>query len=299
MVSHPSTLGVILAGGLSRRMGGVEKTLLRLQGRTLLEHVAHRLAPQCESLILNANGNASRFDETSLPVVPDSVPDYPGPLAGILAAMEWAASNKPFVEWIVSTPSDTPFIPLDLVDRLHAARNNSRSAVACAASGSQPHYTTALWPISLRDHLRQALVSEDIRRVEDWVKRHDLAMASWPNEPSDPFFNINTPDDLRAATMLSNALLGSKRLAQDAPGEQEFAMVELDLSGLKCPLPVLRTRKALLSMKPGDQLHVICTDPLAGIDIPNLVRELGDTLLEQQRNETGISFLILREEHPA
>lgn len=215
MAPFHATLGVILAGGLSRRMGGTDKTLLRLQGRTLIEHVADRLAPQCESMVINANGDASRFAETGLPVVPDSVPDHPGPLAGILAGMEWAAKNKPIVKWVVSVPGDTPFIPMDLVERLHTARDNSRSAVACAESGSRPHYTTALWPISLRDYLLQALVSEGTRRVEDWAKAHGLVTVSWPTDPIDPFFNINTPDDLRTAALLSIDPRGSKRLVQD------------------------------------------------------------------------------------
>ncbi|HZH11329.1 MAG TPA: molybdenum cofactor guanylyltransferase MobA [Microvirga sp.] len=208
MGPFPATLGVILAGGLSRRMGGNDKTLLRLQGQTLLAHVTNRLGPQCESIVLSANGDPSRFAETGLPVVPDTVPDHPGPLAGLLAAMDWCVSKKPFVEWIVSVPCDTPFIPTDLVERLHAARNDSHGAMACAASGSRQHYVTGLWSVSLRERLRRALVLDGMRRVEDWVKSHDFAIAVWPLEPIDPFFNINTPADLGlAASMLNCAPL--------------------------------------------------------------------------------------------
>jgi molybdenum cofactor guanylyltransferase len=212
MTPLSATLGVILAGGLARRMGGIDKTLLKLQGKTLLAHVARRLEPQCESLILNANGDASRFAEIKLPVVQDTLPHHPGPLAGLLATMEWAAQNKPSVRWIVSVPGDTPFIPLDLVERLHAVRNASQGSIICAISGSRQHHATGLWPISLHNALRDALAREGIHRVEDWAKLYGLATASWPNEPFDPFFNINTYDDLNAAAnMLDHMQLSSRK----------------------------------------------------------------------------------------
>lgn len=199
----PPTLGVILAGGLSRRMGGNDKALLRLAGRTLLEHSVERLAPQCESVILNANGDLSRFGNMHIPLIPDSVANYPGPLAGILAGLEWSAAHRPDIAWIVSAPADTPFIPKDLVLRLHQACRQTRKPIACAASGSQTHFAAGLWPVSLRHDLRQALVENDLRSIRDWIGRHDHAEASWPIEPFDPFFNINTPEDLRHADILA------------------------------------------------------------------------------------------------
>lgn len=221
MTPVPDTLGVILAGGLARRMGGGDKPLLMLAGQPLLTHLAHRLRPQCESIILNANGDVSRFAGMGLPVVPDPVPDHPGPLAGLLAAMDWAIENKPSIDWIISVPGDTPFIPMDLVARLHAARNSSGNAIVCAASGAWRHYTTGLWPVSLRDDLHRAVTLEGVRRVEDWAKRHGLTAVSWPEEPIDPFFNINTPGDLDAANvMLSREQPGSRRLGE-RPREQE------------------------------------------------------------------------------
>lgn len=222
MTPFPDTLGVILAGGRSRRMGGADKTLLQLQGWTLLAHVVNRLRPQCESIILNANGDPSRFAEMNLPFVPDTVPDHPGPLAGLLAGMDWSISNKPSVKWIVSVPGDTPFIPANLVERLHAVRETARTAAAYATSGSQRHYATGLWPVSLRDHLRHALALEGMRRVEDWVNAHEPAVAVWPLEPIDPFFNINTPGDLRTAiAMVSHTPLRSSGLRQDGFRTQE------------------------------------------------------------------------------
>ena len=200
-MTPPPTLGVILAGGLSRRMGGQEKSLLTLGGQTLLDHVRERLAPQCESLILNANGSSSHFATMGLPVVPDVIPGHQGPLAGILTALEWTAVHRPRIEWVVSVPGDTPFIPEDLVRRLHEACREGRRPLACASSGEQTHFAIGRWPVSLRDDLRRAIVEKGMRSVREWVSVHGCAEASWPIETVDPFFNINTPEDLARANM--------------------------------------------------------------------------------------------------
>jgi len=199
----PPTLGVILAGGLSRRMGGGDKALLVLAGQPLVEHAIERLAPQCESVILNANGDLSRFRKMPFAIVPDSVPDHPGPLAGILTALEWSATHRPDITRIVSAPADTPFIPHDLVLRLHEACNETCKPIACAASDSQAHFAVGLWPVSLRHDLRHALVSENVRSIREWLTRHRHVEAFWPVEPIDPFFNINTPEDLKHAEALA------------------------------------------------------------------------------------------------
>jgi molybdopterin-guanine dinucleotide biosynthesis protein A len=196
---YPATLGIILGGGLARRMGGADKALLELGGRPLLSHVRERLSPQCEGLILNANGDSARLGAFGLTIVPDSVSGYLGPLAGILAGLEWAALHRPSLEWVVNVPADTPLIPPDLVRRLHEARQIEAQPLACASSGSRDHFVIGLWPVRLRQDLRQALVEKDMRRVEDWARLHGMARASWPAEPLDPFFNINTPEDLAKA----------------------------------------------------------------------------------------------------
>jgi len=184
-------------------MGGGDKPLIALGGRTLLDHVRERLAPQCEEVILNANGDARRFAETGLDVVPDSLPNHPGPLAGILSALDWAAAHRPSIPWIVTVPGDTPFIPGDLVSRLHEAREAEGRPLACASSGAHVHYTVGLWPISLRQDLHYALTVRGMRSVRDWTRLHGAAEASWPSEPLDPFFNVNTPDELaRAGTLV-------------------------------------------------------------------------------------------------
>jgi molybdopterin-guanine dinucleotide biosynthesis protein A len=286
----PPTLGVILAGGLARRMGGGDKPLLRLGGRTLLDHVAERLGPQCSGLILNINGPPARFGEVRLPVVPDPLPGHPGPLAGILAALDWAAAHRPGIAWVVSAPGDTPFLPPDLVPRLHEARESAGLPLAAAASGGQLHPAVGLWPVDLRHDLREAVAAGGLRSVRDWANRHGMAQASWGSEPPDPFFNINTPEDLARAGAWVATFQGSFK---EMPANVEApARIDLDLSGLKCPLPVLRTRKALRALKSGDRLQVTCTDPLAAIDLPNLLRETGDTLEDRRQDEARLQFLI-------
>ncbi|MDQ4136060.1 MAG: molybdenum cofactor guanylyltransferase MobA [Pseudomonadota bacterium] len=198
----PPTIGVLLAGGLARRMGGGDKPMRMIAGRPILERVIARLAPQCDGLILNANGDPARFAFTGLPVVEDSVPGFAGPLAGILAGLDWAAVHRPDVAWVVSVAADTPFLPHDLVSRLHAAREAAGTALACAESDGQAHPVNALWAVSLREDLRHALVVEDLRKIDRWTARHGIARAAWPTEPYDPFFNANAPEDIAAAEAL-------------------------------------------------------------------------------------------------
>ncbi|HEY7244687.1 MAG TPA: molybdenum cofactor guanylyltransferase MobA [Xanthobacteraceae bacterium] len=192
-------LGLVLAGGLARRMGGGDKARLRIGGRTILERVLARLQQQCTAVIINANGDPSRFADTGLAVVPDSVPGFAGPLAGILAGLDWAAGEAPDVADIVTVPGDCPFLPEDLVARLFAARSRQGTQLACARSGERRHPVVGLWAVVLRGDLRQALVVEDLRKIEAWTERHGVAVADWPAVPVDPFFNINTPEDAAEA----------------------------------------------------------------------------------------------------
>ena len=195
----PPTLGLVLAGGLARRMGGGDKALLRIGGVSILDRVLERLGPQCSAIILNANGDPRRFASTRLPVVADDVPGFAGPLAGILAGLDWAAAHAPEIAWIGSVPGDCPFLPRDLIARLHAARAEAGAPLACAKSGEWRHPVVGLWPVALRDDLRHALVEEDLRKIEVWTYRHGVALAEWPDAPVDPFFNVNTPEDAARA----------------------------------------------------------------------------------------------------
>jgi molybdopterin-guanine dinucleotide biosynthesis protein A len=194
---------VVLAGGLGRRMGGGDKPMREIGGRAILDHVIERLEPQCDGLLLNANGDPERFARFGLPVVADTVAGYPGPLAGILAALEWTAQNRPGVEWVVSAAGDCPFLPRDLVARLRQARQAEGADLAVAASGGQAHPVIGLWKVAWRDDLRRALVEEDLRKIDRWTARYRLATVSWPTEPVDPFFNANTVDDLHEAERLA------------------------------------------------------------------------------------------------
>jgi molybdenum cofactor guanylyltransferase len=202
-MSDAPTCGVVLAGGLARRMGGIDKARIGIGGLTILERVLMRLRPQCAGLVLNANEAPERFADIGLPVVRDSVPDYPGPLAGILAGLDWAATQAPEIGWIVSVPSDCPFLPYDLVSKLHAARAAAGTQLACAASGGRQHPVVALWPVALREDLRHAIAQGGVRKVGQWSGRYTLAVAEWPAAPVDPFFNVNTPDDATEAERLA------------------------------------------------------------------------------------------------
>jgi molybdenum cofactor guanylyltransferase len=198
-----SPLGLVLAGGLARRMGGGDKARIRVGGRTILERVLARLGPQCSAIIINANGDPARFADTGLPVVADDVPDFAGPLAGILAGLDWAAAHAPDISDVVSVPGDCPFLPADLVARLSAARRASGTPLACARSGDWRHPVAGLWPVTLRTDLRKALVEEGLHKIETWTARHGVAIAEWPDTPIDPFFNVNTPTDAAEAERIA------------------------------------------------------------------------------------------------
>jgi molybdenum cofactor guanylyltransferase len=200
---YPKTPGVLLAGGLARRMGGGDKPMRQIGGRTILARVIARLMPQCDGLILNANGDPARFAAFGLPVIADTVENFPGPLAGILAALDWAAINRPDVAWILSAAGDCPFLPRDLVARLHRARAAEDAELAVAASDGQSHPVIGLWSTGLREQLRHALVVEGVRGVGRWTERYRLATVEWPVETLDPFFNANTVDDIAVAEQLA------------------------------------------------------------------------------------------------
>ncbi|MBO9400274.1 molybdenum cofactor guanylyltransferase MobA [Shimia sp. R9_3] len=198
-------LGVILAGGQATRMGGGDKGRLMLSQRSILEHVIERLEPQVAGLALNANGDAARFDDLDLPVLPDSLEGYPGPLAGVLAGLDWAAEQGS--DAIVTAAADTPFFPCDLVPRLLLAAEGKPHVLALSASREpdgkiwrQP--TFGLWPVALRDDLRAAL-QEGLRKVVLWTDKHDAGQAIFAQTGIDPFFNVNTPDDLQEARRLA------------------------------------------------------------------------------------------------
>lgn len=202
--------GIILAGGQSRRMGGGDKSLLPLGGGCVLDQVLSRFGPQIESLALSANGDPARFSRFGLPVLADTVEGFAGPLAGILTGLEWAVAGMS-CKMIVTAAGDTPFLPLDMVDRLAEAAGRHPGSIAIACSAGRRHPTFALWPTDCRDALRHFLVEEDNRRVSAFIERHGFVDVDFPvgqsaGRPVDPFFNINVPDDLAQAARLLQSM---------------------------------------------------------------------------------------------
>ncbi len=193
--------GVLLAGGLSQRMGGGDKCLRLLGGRTILSHIVERAQPQVDALVLNANGDLSRFASYGLPIVSDPIEGFAGPLAGVLAGLDWAAANMPDADLIASFATDAPFFPRDLVRQLGSALEQGGFEMACAMSNGQAHPVFGLWPVTLREDLRAALEG-GLRRVDRWTGKFKLVEVEFPTEPVDPFFNANRPEDLIEAERL-------------------------------------------------------------------------------------------------
>ncbi|MGL5116542.1 MAG: molybdenum cofactor guanylyltransferase MobA [Beijerinckiaceae bacterium] len=191
-------LGVILAGGRATRMGGGDKPMRVVGGKPILERVLRRIGPQVERLVINANGDPERFADYELPVLADEIEDFPGPLAGILAGLDYAAEMTK-AGHVLSVAADCPFLPADLAPRLLAVMQLRQARIAVARSGGWAHPTIALWDVSLRHDLRRALTDEDVRKIDLFTARYPVAEAEWPNLPLDPFFNANAPEDLAVA----------------------------------------------------------------------------------------------------
>ncbi|MEJ2122169.1 MAG: molybdenum cofactor guanylyltransferase MobA [Alphaproteobacteria bacterium] len=200
--------GVLLAGGQARRMGGGDKCLRELGGMTLLERTIERVKPQVKALALNANGDPARFAAYGLPVIPDVIEGFAGPLAGVLTGLEWVRANAPNCPWMLSAPTDAPFLPEDLVATMKDAVNELFADMACAMSNGRSHPVVGLWPVRLAGALRKALIEEDIRKIDVWTARYRLAEVEFPADPVDPFFNANRPEDLAEAERLLEEAAG-------------------------------------------------------------------------------------------
>jgi len=183
-------------------MGGGDKCLQQLAGKSLLSYAIDVASSQVGQLILNATGDRSRFDEFNLPVVPDVIEGSQGPLAGVLTGMEWAVRHNPDCEWIVTFPTDAPFFPDDLVERLVGEVQDQGADMACARSNKRTHPVFALWPVKLAGELRKAMLEEDMRKIDRWTAKYNIIHVDWPIDPHDPFFNINRPEDLELAESL-------------------------------------------------------------------------------------------------
>jgi len=198
-------MAVVLAGGLARRMGGGDKCLRLLAGRPILAHVLERLEVQTERILLNANGDVKRFASWGLPIATDVVPGFGGPLVGVLTALQWAATHAAEITDVVSVPADGPFLPRDLIHRLVEARTAADAVLARAASNGRPNPVVGLWPVALAAELRRAIVEDGIAKVDAWTAQYGLATADFGEARLDPFFNVNTQEDLAEAERLLGA----------------------------------------------------------------------------------------------
>jgi molybdopterin-guanine dinucleotide biosynthesis protein A len=194
----PPYSAVILAGGVAQRLGGGDKPLRQLGDRTILSWIIERIDPQVQHLALSANGDANRFSDLNLPVLPDRLASL-GPMAGVLSAMEWTKRNNPEASHVLTLSGDTPFIPRDLVQNLAKIVDSEQKMIASASSAGRPHPTISFWPIAAFDQITDAILNDKGRRVLDWLTIFHSRTVEWDHQPFDPFFNINTPDDLREA----------------------------------------------------------------------------------------------------
>lgn len=202
MSDAKTIIGVILAGGQARRMGAVDKALVELGGKTLLERAIERAAPQVDELLINANGDPARFAPFGRRIVPDRIQGYLGPLAGILSGFEWMKANRPDARWLASFPCDTPFFPHDLVARLVEKAEAERVPAAVPMSGGRRHSVFAVWSADIAETADSVLTARGLRKMDDFLDSLPHARVEFPAEPFDPFFNINTQEDLRRAEAL-------------------------------------------------------------------------------------------------
>lgn len=195
-------VGVILSGGLSRRMDNRDKSLIPLANKPLFEHVLDRFLPQCDTIIISSNSDNEQLASYGLPIIKDSLEGFLGPLAGLLASMEWVKRHQPETQWIASVPVDTPFLPTDLVSTLYQSVHDNESTLACAASNNRTHPVIGLWPVELLTDLRIALTEQDIRKIDLWTSRYKVSHPDFNYKTIDPFFNINCDEDLVQAEAL-------------------------------------------------------------------------------------------------
>lgn len=204
-----SVLGVVLAGGLATRMGGVDKGLLSLGHYQILDEVLRRLSPQVDCVVINANGDPNRFKQYNYPIIADTVEGHLGPLAGVLSAMKYATAKQK--KFVATVAVDTPFFPLDFVDRCLAKALEDRTSIVLAASYNpdrelwirQP--TFGLWDVSL-SHALEASLEDGVRKIIAWTDAMGCSSVNFPNDRKnyDPFFNVNTPRDLALAKKVSS-----------------------------------------------------------------------------------------------
>jgi len=200
-IKSEDIVAVILAGGLARRMGGGDKSMLELGGKSILSYVIELAQNQAGTVLLNANGDAERFAEFGLPVQADIVPDFAGPLAGVVSAMAWVKQNRPDATHLITMAADTPFFPADYVSRMVVVMEVKGQPLACASYKGRTQPVFGLWPVDLFDDLYKALVEDDIRKVDRFTAPYGVADVSFDELGDNPFFNVNKPADLTAGEL--------------------------------------------------------------------------------------------------
>jgi len=200
-IKSEDVVAVILAGGLARRMGGGDKSMLELGGKPILSYVIELAQNQVDTVLLNANGNAERFAEFGLPVQADIVPDFAGPLAGVVSAMAWVKQNSPNATHIITMAADTPFFPNDYVARMLELMELKQQRLACASYQGRTQPVFGLWPVDLFDDLYKALVEDDVRKVDRFTEPYGVADVAFDELADNPFFNVNKPEDLNAGEL--------------------------------------------------------------------------------------------------
>jgi len=200
-IKPEQVVGVILAGGLARRMGGGDKSMLKLGGRRILDYVIESAQNQLHTVIINANGDPQRFAEFNLPIQADIVPDFAGPLAGVVSAMAWVKQNKPAATHVITLAADTPFFPDDYVARMLELMALKQQRLACASYQGRTQPVFGLWPVDLFDDLYKALVEDDMRKVDRFTAPYGVADVAFDELADNPFFNVNKPEDLSAGEL--------------------------------------------------------------------------------------------------
>ena len=204
MIDNDEILGIILAGGLSKRMGNINKSLALINNKTLLEITYGLVKKQLKNVVVNSNLNLKKKIKSNLEIIPDSIPGFLGPLSGILSGMQFAKKEYPKCKWLVSFPVDSIFFPSDFVEKM-INRINNETQIVCATSNGRAHPVFAFWSLNLIDDLENALVEEGVRKIDEWTKRYNLEFTNFQNKDLDPFFNINTKEDLKFATEYLNS----------------------------------------------------------------------------------------------
>jgi len=204
-MSEDNILGAILAGGQSKRMGK-DKLFLELNNKKLIEHTIDKVKKYLKKVIIITNQDNEFFSKNNLITVKDCIEGQLGPLVGILTAMKWAKENLNKCSWIATFPCDTPFFPKSIIESFIKESEKKESLILCASSHGRKHNIFGLWSLDLYDKLKDDLINKKVRKVQDWTEKNKIKNLEFKFKDYDPFFNINTEEDLEFAKKLSKKI---------------------------------------------------------------------------------------------